>query len=164
MYAAIPAEQNRTRVEASDRRVDYEVTGVNAPARLSVHLSGKRAPFWQSIGSPWRLEAAYQAIENYGVIGDTQTVALVGANGSIDWFCFQRSDSPSVFGAILDDGKGGYFRISSQADEITHNSLGLASPVPVKPEDNGVTADLTPHEGQKAAFVLKEIPPGSVAV
>ena len=40
-------------------------------------------------------DMAYQPIENYGVIGDTQTVALVGMNGSIDWFCFPRFDSPA---------------------------------------------------------------------
>jgi GH15 family glucan-1,4-alpha-glucosidase len=66
---------------------------------------------------------AYQPIENYGVIGDTQTVALVGMNGSIDWFCFPRFDSPSVFAAILDDKKGGYFKIAPESDEITHRQL-----------------------------------------
>ena len=66
---------------------------------------------------------AYQPIENYGVIGDTQTVALVGMNGSIDWFCFPRFDSPSVFAAILDDKKGGYFKIAPGTDVIAHKQL-----------------------------------------
>src|SRR6476619_1728463 len=66
---------------------------------------------------------AYQPIENYGVIGDTQTVALVGIHGSIDWFCFPRFDSPSVFAAILDDKKGGYFKIAPETDEITRKQL-----------------------------------------
>ena len=65
----------------------------------------------------------YQTIENYGIIGDTQTVALVGMDGSIDWFCFPRFDSPAVFAAILDDRKGGYFKIAPQADNITHKQL-----------------------------------------
>ena len=55
---------------------------------------------------------AYQPIEDYGLIGDMQTVALVGKNGAIDWFCFPYFDSPSVFGAILDDRKGGRFKIA----------------------------------------------------
>lgn len=54
---------------------------------------------------------AYQPIENYGVIGDLHTVALVGVNGSIDWLCFPYFDSPSVFAAILDDARGGVFRL-----------------------------------------------------
>lgn len=48
----------------------------------------------------------YQPIENYGMIGDLHTVALVGMNGSIDWLCVPSFDSPAVFAAILDDQKG----------------------------------------------------------
>ena len=59
---------------------------------------------------------AYQPIENYGLIGDMRTVALVATNGSIDWLCMPRFDSPSVFAAILDDKKGGFFRVAP-ADE-----------------------------------------------
>jgi len=54
----------------------------------------------------------YQPIENYGVIGNMRTVALAGMHGAIDWFCFPDVDSPSVFGALLDDAKGGSFRIA----------------------------------------------------
>lgn len=55
---------------------------------------------------------AYQPIENYGVIGDLHTVALVGMNGSIDFFCTPEFDSPTVFAALLDDKKGGRFSIA----------------------------------------------------
>ncbi len=54
---------------------------------------------------------AYLPIENYGVVGDLHTVALIGLNGSVDWLCFPVFDSPSVFGAILDEQKGGRFQI-----------------------------------------------------
>ncbi|GAB4364627.1 MAG: glycoside hydrolase family 15 protein [Elainellaceae cyanobacterium] len=54
---------------------------------------------------------SYQPIENYGIIGNMYTTALVGLNGSIDWFCFPDHDSPSVFAAILDEQKGGRFKI-----------------------------------------------------
>ncbi|MDX2432904.1 MAG: glycoside hydrolase family 15 protein [Bacteroides sp.] len=55
---------------------------------------------------------AYQPIENYAIIGNMRSAALVGLNGSIDWFCFPHFDSPSIFASILDEGKGGYFKIS----------------------------------------------------
>ena len=54
---------------------------------------------------------AYQPIENYGIIGNMYTTALVGMDGSIDWLCFPHFDSPSVFASILDDQKGGRFKI-----------------------------------------------------
>jgi len=54
----------------------------------------------------------YQAIENYAIIGNMRSAALVGINGSIDWFCFPHFDSPSVFASILDERKGGYFKIA----------------------------------------------------
>ena len=66
---------------------------------------------------------AYQPIENYGLIGNLRTAALVGMNGSIDWFCYPHFDSPSVFGAILDDKKGGRFQISAVADRVTHKQF-----------------------------------------
>ncbi|MBX9585394.1 MAG: glycoside hydrolase family 15 protein [Gemmataceae bacterium] len=62
----------------------------------------------------------YQPIESYGVVGNMQTAALVGLNGSVDWLCLPRFDSPSVFGAILDDQKGGFFRITPAAEGARH--------------------------------------------
>jgi GH15 family glucan-1,4-alpha-glucosidase len=54
----------------------------------------------------------YLPIENHGIIGDLHTVALVGTDGTIDWYCPERFDSPSVFASILDAEKGGYYRIA----------------------------------------------------
>ena len=55
---------------------------------------------------------SYLPIGAYGVIGDMRSVALVGNNGSIDWCCLPHFDSPSVFAAILDDQKGGFFSLA----------------------------------------------------
>lgn len=66
---------------------------------------------------------SYQPIENYGIIGDLNTVALVGMNGSIDFMCFPDFDSPSIFASLLDKEKGGYFRISPVLDNARHKQL-----------------------------------------
>jgi GH15 family glucan-1,4-alpha-glucosidase len=57
-------------------------------------------------------ELRYRPIESYGLIGDMRTAALVGLDGSIDWFCPGRFDAPSLFAAILDADIGGSFRIA----------------------------------------------------
>jgi len=62
---------------------------------------------------------SYRPIESYAMIGDMHTMALVGSDGSIDWMCMPRFDSPSVFAAILDDAKGGRFKIAPAADDVT---------------------------------------------
>jgi GH15 family glucan-1,4-alpha-glucosidase len=177
----------------------------------------------------------YQPIENYGIIGNMRTAALVGMNGSIDWLCLPHFDSPSVFAAILDDNQGGRFRIAPSWHEFRHKqfywpdtnilvtrflhadgvaeiedymsvggavldelirrvrvvrgkvsfrlecrpafdyaraphethinphgarfdapglSLGLATPVPLRRDGDGVTAEFTLGEGEKAVFLL----------
>lgn len=61
----------------------------------------------------------YLPIEDYGLIGNMHTVALVGKNGSIDWFCPGKFDGPSVFAALLDDQIGGHFQIEAQSEHAT---------------------------------------------
>ena len=56
----------------------------------------------------------YLPIEDHGIIGDLHTVALVGKNGTIDWCCIPAFDAPSIFGALLDAKKGGFFSIAPQ--------------------------------------------------
>lgn len=68
---------------------------------------------------------AYQPIENYGIIGDLNTIALVALDGSIDFMCFPDFDSPSIFAALLDDKNGGYFQISPEFSEMNTKQLYL---------------------------------------
>jgi GH15 family glucan-1,4-alpha-glucosidase len=51
----------------------------------------------------------FEPIENYGVIGNMQCIALVGMNGSIDFLCYPDFDSSTVFAPLLDDERGGSF-------------------------------------------------------
>ncbi|WP_030983092.1 glycoside hydrolase family 15 protein [Streptomyces sp. NRRL S-1813] len=54
----------------------------------------------------------YTPIAEHGLIGDMRTAALVGTNGTIDWYCCTRFDAPSVFAAILDADRGGAFELA----------------------------------------------------
>ena len=188
------------------------------------------------------MKSQYQPIENYGVIGNMRTAALVGMDGSIDWLCLPHFDSPSVFAAILDDQQGGRFRIAPACERLRHKqfywpdsailvtrflhdegvgqvedfmpvggagavpdelirrvrvvrgklpfrlecrpafdyarashqlqlsdhgarfdgaklSLGLAAPMPLQPDGQGVVADFTLGEGESATFVLRLLRP-----
>src|SRR5262245_8322251 len=191
------------------------------------------------------MASRYQPIENYGVIGNLRTAALVGMDGSIDWLCLPCFDSPSVFAAILDDKKGGRFRIAPTCEGLRHKqlywpdtailvtrflhddgvgevedfmpvggsgpapdelvrrvhvvrgsmpfrlecrpafdyarathvchvgdegarfdgpglSLGLYASIPLRRDGDGVNADFTLQEGEKATFVLRRLNPGEL--
>ncbi len=54
---------------------------------------------------------SYRPIEDYGLIGNCHSAALVSSQGSIDWLCLPRFDSPSLFARILDVDKGGFWSI-----------------------------------------------------
>ena len=82
----------------------------------------------------------YQPIENYGIIGDLNTVALVGLNGSIDFMCFPNFDSPSIFASILDKDKGGFFQITPMYGEMHNKQLYL-------PETNVLLTRFLSSEG-----------------
>src|SRR3954447_1704151 len=65
----------------------------------------------------------YLPIAEHGLVGDLHTVALVGTNGTIDWYCCPAFDSPSVFGSILDKDKGGFYALRPTADAWTSKQL-----------------------------------------
>jgi hypothetical protein len=68
---------------------------------------------------------SYPNISDHGLIGDLQTAALVTTDGTVDFFCCPRFDSPSVFASLLDADRGGYFRISPATDNYVTRQLYL---------------------------------------
>jgi GH15 family glucan-1,4-alpha-glucosidase len=67
----------------------------------------------------------YQPIENYGVIGNMRSIALVGMDGSIDFLCYPDFDSPTVFGALLDEKDGGCFQVQPLLTNVRIRQLYL---------------------------------------
>lgn len=63
---------------------------------------------------------AYLPIGEHGIIGNLHTTALVGTDGTIDWLCLPSFDSPSIFASILDDEKGGHFKLAPLEYEQRH--------------------------------------------
>lgn len=65
----------------------------------------------------------YPLIADHGLIGNLQTAALVATDGTIDWFCAPRFDSPSIFGSLLDHDQGGHFRVRPTLDVFNRQQL-----------------------------------------
>ncbi len=97
-------------------------------------------------------------IEDYALIGDTHTAALVGINGSIDWLCLPRFDSGACFAALLGKGDNGYWRLAPEAEVIEvkrryrPNSLVLETDFVTEKGTVRVT-DLMPHRSENASIV-----------
>ena len=68
----------------------------------------------------------YPLIADHGIVGDLQTAALIAADGTVDWWCTPRFDSPSVFASLLDSDRGGSCRLAAEVDgEATVRQLYL---------------------------------------
>ena len=67
----------------------------------------------------------YPNIGDHGLIGDLQTAALVTTDGTLDWFCCPRFDSPSIFASLLDAERGGFYRIAPDRDDYVSKQLYL---------------------------------------
>jgi GH15 family glucan-1,4-alpha-glucosidase len=65
----------------------------------------------------------YLPIAEHGIIGDLHSIALVGTDGTIDWYCPGRFDAPSVFGSLLDKDKGGFWRVAPAVPGGTSKQL-----------------------------------------
>ena len=75
--------------------------------------------------APSTVETRYPPIESHGVIGDLQTVALIGLDGRISFLCLPEFDSPTVFASLLDADRGGCFEIVPQLEHARHKQMYL---------------------------------------
>ena len=107
---------------------------------------------------------AQRPIESCGVIGDLHTVALVAMDGTIDWCCMPQFDSPSVFAALLDESKGGHFKLGP-AQAGTNRQMYMPETNVLltrflRPEGVGEVIDFMPVRQDKAEqseWVVHEI-------
>ena len=97
-------------------------------------------------------DGSYLPIEDYGLVGNMRTAALVGKNGAVDWLCVPHFDSPSVFAAVLDSEKGGHLRIDFEGDLSTRQTY--------LPDTNVLVTRFTGDEG--AAEIVDYMPVGDV--
>jgi GH15 family glucan-1,4-alpha-glucosidase len=107
------------------------------------------------------VNSSYQPIENYGIIGNLQTIALVAVDGSIDFFCFPYFDSPTIFGALLDFAKGGRFSLTAALqNKRPKQSYLLSSNILLtrflSPEGVGEVSDYMPIS--REANQVREVP------
>src|SRR5215212_7699600 len=65
----------------------------------------------------------YLPIAEHGLIGDLHTVALVGTEGTNDWYCCPRFDAPRLFAAIIDREHGGYWGLAPAGRDWTTSQL-----------------------------------------
>lgn len=72
----------------------------------------EREPVAAQQGAPERDEGGWLPLEQYGALGDGRSVALIGLDGSIDWWCVPHMDSPPLFDKLLAPQTGGYFSIT----------------------------------------------------
>lgn len=75
--------------------------------------------------APRETNEAYLPIGDYGIIGNLETVALIGINGSVDFMCYPHFDSPSLFCRLLDREKGGYFQICPTGEPSVQKQMYL---------------------------------------
>ncbi|GAB3332053.1 glycoside hydrolase family 15 protein [Micromonospora halotolerans] len=98
---------------------------------------------------------SYPAVEDHGLIGDLQTAALIAKDGTLDWFCAPRFDSPSIFGGLLDRRRGGHFQITPDGVDYTSKQLYLpGTPILItrflSADGVGELVDFMPVAGDRA--------------
>jgi GH15 family glucan-1,4-alpha-glucosidase len=106
--------------------------------------------------------SAFLPIAEHGVIGDMHSVALVGTDGTIDWYCPDRFDAPSVFCALLDPARGGHYRIApaspgTQAKQLYFPDTNVLITRFLSPAGVGEIQDFMPVGGSPQHLVRRVV-------
>src|SRR3977135_1576598 len=106
--------------------------------------------------------SAFLPIAEHGVIGDMHSVALVGTDGTIDWYCPDRFDAASVFGALLDPARGGHYRIApaspgAQAKQLYFPDTNVLITRFLSPAGVGEVQDFMPVGGSPQQLVRRVV-------
>jgi GH15 family glucan-1,4-alpha-glucosidase len=107
-------------------------------------------------------ENGYSPIGDYGVIGNRHTAALINSHGSLDWLCWPRFDSPSLFASLLDPRTGGSWTIhptsSYRSGHRYHGETTILETEFVGPEGKAMLIDFMDMTGMRHGIEKK--PPG----
>src|SRR3954451_24322954 len=93
------------------------------PTRVRRRTIGARTTISATLRKGVRPVPDFPLIADHGLVGDLQTAALIATDGCVDWFCAPRFDSPSIFGALLDQERGGQCRSRPVPDAATSKQL-----------------------------------------
>jgi GH15 family glucan-1,4-alpha-glucosidase len=121
----IPVSVTAVTVACADHRTHHPARATSArSSRPDDDCPAGSATSWRHTGRGKELIVnQYPMIADHGLIGDLHTAALVSTDGTVDWFCCPRFDSPSVFGSLLDQQRGGHCRIRPVREPYTARQL-----------------------------------------
>ena len=88
-----------------------------------------------------------QPIENHGIVGNLRTAALIGLDGAVNFLCWPRFDSPTIFASLLDDERGGCFELIPVLDDPRHRQLYL-------PDTNVLLTRFLSPDGRQSKFQI----------
>jgi GH15 family glucan-1,4-alpha-glucosidase len=100
--------RNTTRKQCSLQRITICCINLKVSEHTEPSTRGPEMSEVRGTGN----ESFWPAIEDYAIIGDCRSAALISRYGSIDWLCWPRFDKPAIFAALLDRKRGGFWRIS----------------------------------------------------